>query len=67
MGDSARERHVSQIREAQRQLQTAGYIHMRDLQKQIRRMKKELKIYDFYMQQNGSDSRLRDQANMRSG
>ena len=67
MGDSARERHVSQIREAQRQLQTAGYIHRRDLQKQIRRMKKELKIYDFYMQQNRGDSRLRGRANTNSG
>lgn len=36
------------IRKAQEELKTAGPIHSRDLQKHIRRMKKQLGIYDRY-------------------
>lgn len=52
----ARQRHVDAIRAAERELMTAGPIHRRDLQKHINRMKKDLKIYDFYMRRNGGST-----------
>lgn len=39
---------VKKIREAKAQLETAGAIHKKDLLRNIRRMEKELKIYDSY-------------------
>ena len=36
------------IRKAQEELKTAGPIHSRDLQKHIRRMRNQLRIYDRY-------------------
>ena len=63
---NARERHIVAIRALEREYKSAGYIHKKDLKKHINRMKKELKIYDFYMRQ-GSDRRLRDRENTLSG
>ena len=50
---NARQRQVEAIHAAEREMKTAGPVHRRDLQKHINRMKKELKIYDFYMRQRG--------------
>ena len=36
------------IRKAQEELKTAGPIHSRDLQKHIRRMRNQLRIFDRY-------------------
>lgn len=36
------------IRKAQEELKTAGPIHSRDLQKHIKRMRNQLRIYDRY-------------------
>lgn len=49
--DDARQRHVKAIRDAERELQTSGSIHRRDVQKHINRMKKDMKIYNYYMRQ----------------
>ena len=46
--DDARKRHLDAIRAAEKELKSAGPIHHKDLQKHINRMKKDLKIYDFY-------------------
>ena len=43
-----REQLVEKIRTAKEELKIAGIIHRRDLQKYIRRMEKELRIYDSY-------------------
>ena len=42
-----RTKHALKISEAKAALKTAGPIHRRDLLRQIRRMQKELRIYDF--------------------
>lgn len=44
----SREELVKKIRAAKEELKTAGTIHRKDLQKHIRRMQKELRIYDEY-------------------
>lgn len=49
----ARERHITEIRRLEQELHSAGPIHRKDLQKHINRLKKELKIYDFYMRKRG--------------
>lgn len=51
-----RERHIHKLDEARRALANAGPIHSRDLQKQIRRMERELIRYDQfrYEAKNGS-------------
>lgn len=49
----ARQRHIDEIKRLEHELQTAGPIHRKDLQKHINRMKKELKIYDYYRTQRG--------------
>lgn len=46
MAETMRDQHMAAIRAAKEQLKTAGPCHRRDLQKHIRRMQKELKIYD---------------------
>ena len=43
-----REEMVSKIRAAKAELPDAGKCHRRDLMKHIRRMEKELRIYDSY-------------------
>lgn len=43
-----REDYVEKIRKAKAQLGTAGVIHKKDLQRYIRRLEKELRIYDRY-------------------
>lgn len=43
-----RDEHVERINAAKEQLKTAGPIHREDLQRYIRRMEKELRIYDSY-------------------
>lgn len=43
-----RDEHVEMINAAKEQLKTAGPIHRKDLQRYIRRMEKELRIYDSY-------------------
>ena len=43
-----REDWKQKIRAAKAELKTAGPCHRRDLEKHIRRMEKELLIYDFY-------------------
>ena len=50
---NAKQRHKAEIRRLEQELQTAGPIHRKDLQKHINRMKKELKIYDFYTRRKG--------------
>ena len=45
---SEREKHVEKIRRAKRELETAGAIHKKDLQKYIYRMERQLRIYDRY-------------------
>lgn len=57
MADKAREEHVQKIRSAIQEMKTAGPYHRRDLARSIKRMKKELIIYDKY----------HNQAVMRSG
>ena len=44
----SREEHVARIRAAKDELKTAGAIHKKDLQRYIRRLEKELRIYDNY-------------------
>lgn len=44
----SREEHVEKIQKAKEELKTAGAIHRKDLQKYIRRLQKELRIYDSY-------------------
>ena len=39
---------VTKIKTAKEEQKTAGAIHRRDLQKHIRRMEKELRLYDYY-------------------
>ena len=43
-----RKEHVEKLRKAKEELKTAGQIHRKDLQKYIRRLEKELRIYDSY-------------------
>ena len=43
-----REEHMAAIRAAKEELKTAGYIHRRDLIRQIHRMENELREYDRY-------------------
>ena len=45
---SAREQHLEKLRLAKEEVKTAGTIHKRDLIRQIKRMEKELRIYDWY-------------------
>lgn len=46
--DEKRREYKAKIQEAKEQLKTAGVIHARDLTRQIHRMEKELRIYDYY-------------------
>jgi hypothetical protein len=43
-----RDEHIARINAAKEQLKTAGPIHRKDLQRYIRRMEKDLRIYDSY-------------------
>lgn len=43
-----RDEHVSRLRQAKAELKTAGPIHRKDLQRYIKRLEKELRIYDHY-------------------
>lgn len=43
-----RQEHLDAIRAAKEQLKTAGPCHRRDLVKHIKRLKKELLVYDAY-------------------
>ena len=43
-----RDNHIRKIRKAKADLKTAGPVHRRDLIKYIRRMEKELLIYERY-------------------
>lgn len=45
---AARETLVQQISKAREEMKTAGPIHRRDLQKHIKRMETQLKVYDRY-------------------
>ena len=44
--DRQRDLYVAKLNEAHRELETAGAIHKRDLQRQIKRMERELYDYD---------------------
>lgn len=44
--DRQRDLYVAKLNEARRELETAGVIHKRDLQRQIKRMERELYDYD---------------------
>lgn len=44
--DHQRDLYVAKLNEARRELETAGVIHKRDLQRQIKRMERELYDYD---------------------
>ena len=44
----SREEHVEKIRKAKEELKTAGTIHRKDISRYIRRLEKELRIYDSY-------------------
>lgn len=44
--DRQRDLYVAKLNEARRELETAGAIHKRDLQRQIKRMERELYDYD---------------------
>jgi hypothetical protein len=59
-----REDYVEKIRKAKAQLGTAGVIHKKDLQRYIRRLEKELRIYDGY---HRGWSSLGEKATMKSG
>ena len=50
---------------AEEQLPKAGKIHRRDLLKHISRMKRQLKIYDYYQKRSGAT--LAVKASMQSG
>lgn len=47
MNEKRRE-YITEIKTAKEELKTAGAIRARDLARQIRRMEKELRIYDYY-------------------
>ena len=49
-GMNARERHLEEIRRAKEQYRRAGYCKRRDLGKYIKRLYRELRIYDGFMQ-----------------
>ena len=44
----SREEHVAKPNAARNELKTAGTIHRKDLLRYIRRLEKELRIYDQY-------------------
>lgn len=44
-----RERHVEKIAQVERDLQTAGPIHAKDLRRELNHLRKELREYDRYM------------------
>ena len=44
----SREEHVAKIRAAKEELKTAGAIHKKDLMRHIKRLEKELRVYDRY-------------------
>lgn len=44
--DRQRDLYVAKLNEARRELETAGVIHKRDLQRQIKRIERELYDYD---------------------
>ena len=46
--DEKRRAYIAEIEAAKEQLKMAGTIHARDLKRQIHRMEKQLRIYDFY-------------------
>ena len=43
-----RDEQASRLRKAKAELKTAGQIHRKDLQRYIKRLEKELRIYDHY-------------------
>lgn len=45
---AARVELQKKIRKAEEELKTAGPVHRRDLQKHLRRMKNQMRIYDRY-------------------
>lgn len=51
MSDSSREAHIEKINKAKAEMKTAGPCHRRDIARSIKRMKKELIIYDKYHKQ----------------
>ena len=44
----SREEHIRKIEAAKAEMKTAGPIHKKDLERYIRRLEKELRIYDAY-------------------
>lgn len=44
----SRKEHAEKIRKAKEELKTAGPVHRKDLQRYIRRLEKELRIFDYY-------------------
>jgi hypothetical protein len=48
MAETVRREHIAKIKAAKSELKTAGAIHRKDLQRYIRRLEKELRIYDSY-------------------
>ena len=43
---TARERHIQKMKEIRKEMETAGAIHRKDLDRQYRRMLKDLQVYD---------------------
>lgn len=48
MAEAVMKEHIEKIRAAKAELKTAGPIHRKDLSRYIRRLEKELRIYDGY-------------------
>ena len=61
---SQRDRFLEEIKAVEEQIKTAGPIHRRDLIRQIKRMKRELRTYDRY---HRGCQRLGEKALMQSG
>ena len=51
MGDFARASHVAKIEAVKAKLKTAGGIHRKDLSRQLKRLQKDLIVYDKYISQ----------------
>lgn len=56
---------IEKIQQAQHEIKTAGKIHRRDLGRHIKRMKRELMIYDRFHKE--SDALLDAKASTQSG
>ena len=55
--DHQRDSFVAKLEKARGELETAGVIHKRDLQRQIKRMERELRVYDRFHEGGGGNSK----------